>query len=257
MTIPMIPVSVFGGSGPLICDAADFDGTNDWLSRTTAFTGGSSSTKTGIFSCWIYSDISIITEVVFDVGNAAVDYRMQVVWSTSDKIQINVSPDGGTTIALAMETSSALSTGSWHHILASWDCATTSRYLYIDGISNISVTSQTDTAVDYSALDDDEVGAIGSGAGSFKFNGGIAEVYFAPAQFLNLSSASNRGKFRTTAGKPAFIGTTGELPTGVTPMVYLHLDNGEAAANFATNRAGAGNYTVNGTLTTFGSSPSD
>jgi hypothetical protein len=39
--------------------------------------------------------------------------------------------------------------------------------------------------------------------------------------------------------------------------MYHHLDNGEAVANFATNRGTGGNFTITGTLDTASTSPSD
>ena len=78
------------------------------------------------------------------------------------------------------------------------------------------------------------------------FNGALAEVYFAPGQYLYFSIASNRRKFISRTGKPVHLGTTGMLPTGTAPLVYHHLDDAEAVANFATNRGTGGNFTITG-----------
>jgi hypothetical protein len=88
-------------------------------------------------------------------------------------------------------------------------------------------------------------------------DGGMAELFFAPGQFLDFSVQSNRRKFRSSGGKPISLGADGSTPTGTKPLIYLHLDDAETANNFATNRAGNGNLTVTGALTTRATSPSD
>lgn len=73
----------------------------------------------------------------------------------------------------------------------------------------------------------------------------LGEAYFAPGQFLDFTVAANRRKFNQFVGGlllPVSLGTDGSLPTGVAPIIYLHLDNGEAASNFNLNRGSGGNF---------------
>ncbi len=72
----------------------------------------------------------------------------------------------------------------------------------------------------------------------------MAELYFAPGQYLDFNSAPNVAKF-IAAGKPVALGATGALPTGVAPALYLR----GGAADFPTNLGTGGNFsTVTGTL---------
>lgn len=239
----------------LACDAAEFDGTNDWLRKTTVFSPApSSSTKQGIFSGWIYRDATGSTNFVLGVSVGS-SYRTQISFADTDELTVRVSPDGGSTIGLQMTTSTDPSTGAWHHILISWDLAAGTEHLYVDGASNESVTARNNVAIDYSGINDIDVGSLGGG--SFLFDGRMAEIYFAIGQFLDFSVQANREKFRSAAGKPVSMGTTGSVPTGTVPTIYLHLDDGETANNFAVNRAGSGNLTVTGALATAATSPSD
>lgn len=249
-------VATASSSGTEItCDAADFDGTNDNLRRTSTFSPApSSSTKQGIVSIWFNRDVAAVSHTLLDVGVGS-SYRTQVILADTDELTIRCSTDGGTTICLEMSTTSDPSTGAWHHLLASWDFATATEHLYIDGVSNVTVPTRNNTAIDYSGINDNDVGALG--AGSFRFNGGMAEVYFAIGQYLDFAAEANRLKFRSSGGKPMSLGTDGSLPTGTVPTIYLHLDDGETANNFAINRTAAGNFTVTGSLDTYPSSPSD
>jgi len=230
-----------GGAAPFLVDAADFDGTNDGLIRTSAFTGQSSFSQ-GIWSFWIKVDTA---------GGS--------IWAAHDvggdivKSSFTVSDQGGGLVALVCQQggsgqSASFNMTTWHHVIidvATGDCC-------VDGSRSagaFSITQLTDSTVDTSTVAQNE-------SSSNRFNGGLAEFYLSTGS-LDLSVASNVEKFRSATGKPVDLGSTGAAPTGTAPMLFLHLGDGEAAANFATNRSGNGNMTVQGTLTTFATSPSD
>jgi hypothetical protein len=85
----------------------------------------------------------------------------------------------------------------------------------------------------------------------------MAELYFAPGQYLDFSTESNRRKFITAIGTPMDLGSDGSAPTGTAPLVYQRLAAGETVANFATNRGTSDDFSIIGTLVTGSSSPSD
>lgn len=249
-----------------VVDAADFDGTNDYMLKTTEFTGLSDSKK-GIISIWIRKDGGDATAMrIFSNANgASSSTRCEVThngssFGTDNTFAIklrNSSAYDDTANILYMETLNTYTAGaSWIHILASWDLATSAYYLYINGTSDINTGNDliVDDTIDYT-LGRWAVGA--SGNGSFKLDSCLAELYFAPGQYLDISIASNRRKFISASGKPVHLGTDGSLPTGTAPIVYLHLDDGDAVANFATNRGTGGDFTITGTLDTASTSPSD
>ena len=245
-------LTVNGSSDGLVCDAADFDGTNDYIKRSSVFSPAAGTSDTAIFSCWFRADASG-TALLFD-ANVNTSYRVQIAWTAANKVWCLFSTNGGGTLVLDV-ISSALATGTWYHVLLSFDASASARHLYINGTSDANSVTQTNNNIDWSGINNTVVGDI-NGTG-FKFDGGLAEFYFAPGQYLDFSVQANREKFRTSGGKPANLGATGSSPTGTDPLIYLHLDDGETANNFAINRAASGNFTVTGALATYASSPSD
>ena len=242
------------GSLPLIVvDSAKFDGSSAFLSRGSAFTGEADS-KQGIFSCWTRLDggngVELeIVETTDGANEGVVFYR-----SSANKFTILAYNSSGTVVLLTQTSSTYTSGSTWRHFLSSWDLAAGVSNLYINDVSDQSVTTRTDDTIDYTKT----ICGIGAlpGGGS-KFNGCMAELYFAPGQYLDFSVAINRRKFISSSGKPVALGTTGASPTGTVPLIYLHLDDGETASHFATNRTGNGDLGATGSLTTGTSSPSD
>jgi hypothetical protein len=241
------------GLPTLIADAADFDGTNDYMARGGDLTGIVNG-KSGILSFWYRVDGG-------DGGNRIVigDQASGRFWlrhSTGNLLTLyGYSPTGSESIALFSNTAYTTS-ASWLHVLMSWDLATTTTYLYINDVSDKSASSRSaNLDIDYTLSADLRIGAQPSGAE--KINGCLAEFYFSPGNYLDLSIKANRRRFITADGKPAQLGIDGSVPTGTAPILYLHLDNGEAVENFATNRGTGGNFTITGTLDAASTSPTD
>lgn len=235
-----------------IVDAADFDGTNDHLSGS-ALTAIADS-KSGIFSCWVKKDA--VTDCrLLDIRQGGVERVKVDIASSAGSFQFTIlGSDSAGSTNLTISTSNTYTSGVWYHVLASWDLAAGATHLYVNGTSDNVTPFTVNSNIDYTG-DANAVGATITPA--LRLDGGLAEVYFAPGQFLDFSNSSNRGFFRSSNSKPVSLGTTGEIPTGVVPKIYLHLSDAEAPANFATNRSGNGNFTITGTLTTYATSPSD
>ena len=115
----------------------------------------------------------------------------------------------------------------WFHLLWAFDQTAGSE------VSRLYIYSQATDSEDNAVVFPSNVGSsVGIGANfligditssgfSNYFDGDIAEVYIAIGQFLDISIAANREKFRV-AGKPANLGADGSLPTGVAPTIYLN-----------------------------------
>jgi hypothetical protein len=240
-----------GSPALLIVDAADFDGVNDYMLRGADLSGNADS-KTGIFSGWV-KNVASATQynILANTGS-----KLLILYDGTgalDKFHL-IARNAAATIILNIETSATIGTGTWYHLLASWNLATPITHLYVTDVSDKIETVATDDTIDYTVAD----WAIGANtAGSVKYDGDLAEVYCAPGQYLDFSLLANRRKFISPLGKPVHLGPTGANPTGVAPLIYQHLDNGEAVANFATNRGTGGNFTITGTLDTGSTSPSD
>lgn len=242
----------FPGPQKFLVDGADFDGTNDYMTRGAGLTGAVD-TKTGILSIWLRIDAGNGTarRILANTGDF-----VQIYLGTDNNIYVYLIEPGGPNEVLLLGTvSGGLTSGaSWRHILASWDIVASATHMYLDDISDKQVPILLNLAPDYTVADWRVGATMAAGA---KYNGCMAEFYFAPNQFLDFSVEANRRKYRTAVGKPALLGLDGSLPTGVAPIMYHHLDDNEAVANFATNRGSGGNFTITGTLDTATTSPTD
>lgn len=239
-------------AGALTCDAADFDGT-DVMTRGANMTGAVDS-KLGLLSFWMR----------LDGGNGNLQYPLIGIKQPFDQATLIASRDNQNKIVIQdgqylsyylQSTSTYTSGATWRHILASWDSGAGNKHLYINDTDDLdgAASSTSNFACPYSTGTDWAVGDVFSSP----LDGCLAEVWFTPGQYLDLSIASNRRKFITSGGKPANLGSDGSAPLGVVPLIYLHLDDAEAVANFAVNRGGGGNFSITGTLATASSSPSD
>lgn len=236
-------------------DGADFDGTNDYLSRGAL--SGVSNSKSGIFSCWLRIDGGNGSDLGILQGSGG--SPSFVIWreaSGSGRFRFLITDSSGTT-KLDMFTSGVYAAGAtWRHVLASWDVSTAgARSIYVNDVSDLTVLTFANATLAYteSLI---ELGAK-DGTGASRFNGCMAEFYFAPGQYLDFSDANNRRLFISATGKPVDLGADGSTPTGTAPAIYEHLNDGENPANFALNYGTGGNFGTTGSLDTASTSPSD
>lgn len=234
--------------------AADFDGSAARMARGAGLTGAADS-KTGIFSSWLRLDSGGdgTNRYFLQSGSAGVGRTTFVLLSTNIFSFVEMNAAAATILQIS-STTAYTSGATWLNVLASWDLAANASHLYINDVSDQTVTTRTNDTIDYT---DTNWFAGSSNFGDFWFNGCMAEFYYAPGQYLDFSTLANRRKFIDANRRPVSLGTTGGLPTGTDPLIYFHLDKGEAVANFATNRGTGGNFSITGTLTAASTSPSD
>ena len=230
-----------------VVDGADFDGATDYLNRGSKLTGIVSSQK-GIISFWIRLDGGDGDTLGISAGSAS--NGIYIFRNTSNKLKIYGDNSSGTDVFSLESGTSFTSSASWIHFLASWDSDNTG-YLYINDVLEDTCAALSDD-VDFVT----DVFRVGRTTTTYT-NGCLAEFYFAQEEYLDLSIVSNRRKFISASGKPVHLGTDGSLPTGNVPILYLHLDDGEAVANFAINRGTGGDLSVVGAPSTASTSPSD
>lgn len=242
------PLWMAAGAQQIAVDAADFDGATN-VSRGAALTGVADS-KMGILSCWLRSDSLVGTRSILWNDSQT------VIIDTDTTAIIVTTRTAALTSACVLTANTAISTGTWYHVLASWDVATAgARALYVNDVDDMHVTAFVNNTIAYATGVTDWY--VGHTSGVFDFDGCLAELYFAPGQYLDFSTVSNRRKFISANGKPVYLGADGSIPTGTAPAIYMHLDDGEAAANFDNNLGSGGTFTTTaGTLTTCASSPS-
>ena len=244
-------------------NAADFDGTNDYMATGAGLTGAADA-KSGVLSCWVRVDTSpaSVSRLLFGsttVGGGVGTDRFNFSYNTAgnDHFSFIGANSAGTDILHIASSAVAIDPDgtTWYHVLSSWDLATPgARHIYINDVANLTEITFTDDTIDYT-LADWSAGARTDAAQ--KFNGGMFDLYFKMGAYLDFSVEANRRLFIGADGKPVDLGASGTNPGLGTPEVFQHLSNGEAVANFATNRGGGGNFSITGTLETAPTSPSD
>jgi hypothetical protein len=226
--------------------AVNFDGTNDWLTRTaplTALLDG----KTGTVSLWFNKLGGDATIMQFMQTTTP---RFKVSFFSTNALEV-VGNNAAGTIILHLRTSTTYLAGSgWRHLLASWDLNATTGLLYInDAAPALGTNIRTNDTIDYTNLDF----AVGAQvAGGQKFNGDLSEVFF-HSGFIDISVEANRRLFRSAAGKPVSLGANGSTPLGTQPSLYL----GNPLATWHVNLGSGGPLSVTGgALTAASTSPS-
>lgn len=192
-------------------------GTTNYLVRGAGLTGASDN-KTLTFSCWVRLDTLGTQQVILGsttaLGGATGKTRFLI--NSSNQFACAANNAGGSLILDLL--SSPLTADVWHHIMCSVDMANpASRHLYVDGVSDMTVSTFTDDTIDHTAAD----WAVGNWPnGSDQLEGGLADVWFNNT-YIDLSVEENRRKFISSAGNPVLLGAQGEYPTGSQPLVYM------------------------------------
>ncbi|HYD48191.1 MAG TPA: hypothetical protein VEB21_07585, partial [Terriglobales bacterium] len=223
--------------------SAEFDGTNDYLTRGGGLTGASDTT-TGTVSFWLKMLAGSTNSNTYYVFNSQSD-NVRVARQSSGQLQFLVRNTSGTVILnIATNNSAFTNSNGWHHVMASWTLTGGSEaaHIYVDGNSQYNQTTRTAGTCDYT----DTNWSVGrsTSADSGKLAGLISEFYFSTA-YTDLSVSGNRDKFFSSGtSKPAGDLLTNGAPT---PIIYLRNQVG-ASPDFHTNAAGGGGFTLNGTL---------
>ena len=234
--------------------AVTFDGTNDYMTRGADFTSNSDG-KQGILSFWIK----------YNGGDGD---NQCPIWSDSGPTHLCRRDNHNeyyvyfraaslaNRIGIVSNSEWTVSDG-WHHVLSSWDAAVPNVHLYINGSDDEDTgypTIKVDDTLDYTLADHH---FMADNNGSQKVNADVAEFYMAFNQYVDITQASNRLKFRTADGKPADLGADGSAATGSAPTLYCSVREGDAASVFGTNKGTGGGLTITGSLAIASSSPSD
>lgn len=221
-----------------------------YLERGAQLTGIADS-KVGTFNAWIRIDGGDGTSRhIFQICDSATAQNfLRVRLTASNTIEFLAQNTAGTVI-LQMSTVLSYSSGiNYINILASWNLATATTNLYISNTSDKSVDTATNDTIDYTRSD---CSVFASPVGSQIFNGAIAALWFDPTTAVDLTIASNRAKY-ISSGFPVDLGSSGQTPTGSSPIVYLK----SAAGTAGTNSGTGGDFTTHGTFSIASSSPSD
>ena len=223
-------------------EGVEFDGTSDYLTRGGGLTGAADGKK-GLISFWFRSDQTTARDILTAKGGG----NGASILIKTGYVAIAVDRAGGAG-GLSFRTPDNIFTdNSQHHVMASWDTEDDSLHLYFDGVSALgTITTQTNNVdLDFTSATDWVVGGNMSFEVARLWDGGLAQLYYNIAEYLDLSVAANREKL-IKAGQPVYLGSDGSGPTGTAPILLL--DGG--VTDYATNVGTGGDFTVVGELGT-------
>jgi hypothetical protein len=214
--------------------ASTFDGGADYMENTSISTP---TTKEFTFSAFIKLNANnngyLFTKAQYSNG---VVNPFELYYSGSN-IRIRAATDvGGTVTANYTIPSSDLPLGKYVSVQISFDLTSTSnRYVLVNGNDaggSWTTYSNTQTVAGNRAC----VG--GSYSSTFGFDGDISDLYF-DTSYIDL--ATYNPFYDAGTNKPKYLGASGELPTGSSPLIYLPLRADDAGNNLGTG----GDFTVN------------
>jgi len=142
----------------------------------------------------------------------------------------------------------------WHHILLNWDVG----HPLNSRIANIIVdrhhcyqvplswrnSGATAFTIPYSTFGDWEVGGGTPGH--------LAELWFQPGLFLDVTDPTVQAKFITSSSTPADLGTNGQAVTGTAPILYLSQRGTDYHEFFVNRGTGGGTFVIGGSSPTGG-----
>src|SRR4030095_10040771 len=140
----------------------------------------------------------------------------------NNQMRITGASAAGTTV-LDIRTTANLQNNTWYHILFSVDLTDTAkRHLYVDNVSDLTVTTYTNTAMDFSWADWSFL-ALGGGSGPFGGDtfAAYADFWLQTGLYIDFSNSANRALFITSDLRPVYLGATGNVPTGTAPRVFF------------------------------------
>lgn len=245
------------GRGPNQYNApySTFDGSADFLSRTTNLTGASASSAITFAASFMITGGST-DRVIFQISPQDGQFSFVVQVNSIEQIGVAARNSAGTPVF-----SFNLSTGfsqtdpaisrNFHLVFSFNLTSTATRFVALNGVlqsvgygdyvnSTVNVAPSTNPRLSVGAST--RLSPGGGGTDSYYF-GQIGALWF-NTSYIDLSVASNLAKFVTGTGidaKPVDLGANGELPTGTSPLIYLPMYGNDAGKNYGTG----GNFTVN------------
>lgn len=226
---------------PYTPNAVHFDDSNDYLSVGAGLTDAADDTKF-TFSVWFKLDADGGTEYFLSAVNF---FPLVAIQKTNgDRIRIRARNAAFTEILDVLSTDDNLKAADgWVHLLCSFDLSDTGkRHLYLSDVADLNtIQDYTNDSIDFTVNN----WQIGAASGTFLFGGDMADLWFFPGVYLDLSVEANRRLFIDGNGLPVDLGSDGSTPTGSAPLVFLS----GATASWHTNDGTGGGFTENGALT--------
>lgn len=222
-------------------EAIDFDGTNDYLSRSSTLIGATD-TQTLTFSGWIW------------LASGSQTVMLQEIQTTDGNLRFRVYVQEGNITFLSLNSSATIlnadcSVGAplntWAHVLISVNLANTSqRSVYVnDTAASVSWSTYSGTFDFAGGTHNYGVGAYSDG--TFKRQTRLSHIYL-DYTYRDMSVTANRRLFVTADLKPA----AGQA--ALNPILYLPMSD---PTQPGLNEGTGGNFTLTGTVARSGRGP--
>ena len=218
----------------------EFDGTNDWLTRTGDFSGNADG-NSFTFSCWCFKAVDGESLRVFTDGESSGTDSGLLVYAGNNDFAFYARDDADTTILGAHAYSNLLKAEVWTHVLISIDLSSASnRYVYFNDVnvtSSFTFGTYTDDDINFTTTTQ-SIGKAG-GISTQLWQGRLSSL-FLDYTYRDLSVTSNRRLFITADGQPA------ANQASLSPIMFMPLDDTNAIGK---NLGTGGDFTVNGSPT--------
>ena len=225
-----------------VAEAIDFDGTNDYLSRSSDLTGNADG-KTFTFSCWVWPN-----------GNNTKYLYLATDSISNNRFYIRIQPNGGggfdvsakgcnssfSTIFEILNVSS-VPAETWSSLIISFNNATNTMWVSVNDIASSYSDPFTSTADLKFTFQYHYVGVYSTD----ELKGRLSNVYL-DYTYRDLSVEANRRLFVTADLKPA------DGQASLNPILYLPMDDPTAPG---ANAGTGGDFTLTGTVARSGRGP--
>lgn len=226
-----------------VVNAIDFDGANDYLSRSSDLVGNADG-KTFTFSAWVWPNNTAdfgIYNAVLNEGAAQLGFAVS---GGSNQLQIQARNPSGS-LVLSVAGGAQWSYQTWNHVLISVDLTDTAkRSIYINDVfQSVSWTTYINDLIDFTRPEH----KIGVKPASDKYPERLSNIFF-DHTYRDLSVEANRRLFITAGRKTTDKSTLQAL----SPILYLPLDDPTQAGK---NLGTGGDFTLNGVVARSGRGP--
>ena len=222
------------------------NGTTNGIQRGADLTGNANG-KTGTISMWWdFTGASSGFQVLWSSRhNTTIGTSLNTYRDANGKIGISALNSAGTTILSAVTTTNVAASSGIYHVYMAWDMAVNNQVkIYVNGVDQaLTISTFTNDTIQY-VVPNHGLGGNLFGPFAPTTPGMVGQVYVNYATYLD--PVTNISKFYGGTSTPIGIGTSGEIPSGSSPIVYLDGN----ATTILTNRGTGGNFAAFGTLAT-------
>ncbi len=239
-------ILLLGGSAGYTAQGVSFSATTT-MERVAALSGVTDS-KTIMLSFWFRAAAGTDSNTIRLFHSTNVGILLDRL-GTSGLMRVICQNAASSNILFINTTATFLAGQGWKHILISGNLATATLQMYVEDVSDITITTNINDTIPWATGQSNYTIPDSGLPGPFD----IADFWFDPNQTpLDLTVTANRRKFISAGLAPVDLGATGATPTGTSPAVFFS----GVAASWNTNKGTGGGFTITaGSITSASSNP--